>query len=188
MSLRKYSTKIVLLFALTAPSAWLMASGDNDSQHSAREQKSSSEELALRSIMRELDENMREVVGATSLENWARVPEIAPLIADHAEPPFSEKTRILRFVGTDAARFRGYDRQVHVAAVEMGDKARQADGQPTPNTQGRPEDPAEAGSRRLRPRTSHHGNLDGGIPPAPSSLRAQGAVLPHLGLCQPARC
>ena len=69
---------------------------------------------------------MREVVGAISRENWERVAEIAPLIADHAEPPFSEKTRILRFVGTDGARFRGYDRQLHETAVEMGDKARQA--------------------------------------------------------------
>lgn len=129
MTLRQYSTKIVLLFALTAPSAWLMASGDNDSQHSAREQKSSSEELVLRSIMRELDENMREVVGAISRENWERVAEIAPLIADHAEPPFSEKTRILRFVGTDATRFRGYDRQVNEAAMDMSEKAIQEDGQ-----------------------------------------------------------
>lgn len=129
MNLGKYCTKIVLLLVLTTPSAWLMASGDNDDQHSAREQKSSSEELVLRSIMRELDENMREVVGAISRENWERVAEIAPLIADHPEPPFAEKTRILRFVGTDAARFRGYDRQVHETARDMGDKARQADGQ-----------------------------------------------------------
>lgn len=129
MTLRQYSTKIVLQFALTAQSAWLLASADNVSQHSAREQKSSSEELVLRSIMRELDENMREVVEAISRENWERVAEIAPLIAEHPEPPFAEKTRILRFVGTDATRFRGYNRQVHEAVRDMGEKARQADGQ-----------------------------------------------------------
>lgn len=47
---------------------------------------------------------------------------------------------------------------------------------------GRPEDTSEAGSRRLRPRTAHHGDLDKGFPPALGSLRAQGTVLPHLGL------
>ncbi|MDR5861811.1 cytochrome c [Halomonas campisalis] len=128
MTLRKYSTRSVLLLALTALPTWLMA-GDHDIQHSAREQESSSEDLVLRSIMRELDENMREVVGAISRENWDLVAEITPLIADHPEPPLSEKTRILRFVGTDAARFVGHDRQVHEAAMEMGAKARQEDGE-----------------------------------------------------------
>lgn len=128
MTLKNCSVRTILLITLTVLPTWLMA-GDNDYQHSAREQKSSSEELVLRSIMRELDENMREVVGAISRENWEKVAEIAPLIADHAEPPFSEKARILRFVGTDAGRFRGYDRRVHEAARDMGDKARQADGQ-----------------------------------------------------------
>jgi cytochrome c556 len=128
MTIRKYSARTILLLALTALPAWLMA-GDNNAQHTAREQESSSEDLVLRSIMRELDENMREVVGAISRESWDQVAEIAPLIADHPEPPLSEKTRILRFIGTDAARFVGHDRQVHEAAMEMGEKARQEDGE-----------------------------------------------------------
>ena len=128
MTISKYSARTILLITLTALPTWLMG-GDINSQHTGGEQESSSEDLVLRSIMRELDENMREVVGAISRENWEQVAEIAPLIADHAEPPFSEKTRILRFVGTDAARFRGHDRQVHEAASIMGEKARQEDGQ-----------------------------------------------------------
>ncbi|QOR40721.1 cytochrome c [Billgrantia diversa] len=93
------------------------------------EKESIREDLVLRSIMRELDENMRDVVEAISRENWDEIAEIAPLIADHPEPPFSEKTRILRFVGTDAALFRSHDMQVHDAAMEMGEKARQENGE-----------------------------------------------------------
>lgn len=52
--------------------------------------------------------------------------------------------------------------------------------------QGGPEDPAEAGSRCLRSRAAYHANMDWRLPSAPGSLRAQGAVLPRLGLHQPA--
>ncbi|WP_014706221.1 cytochrome c [Methylophaga nitratireducenticrescens] len=128
MTLKSCSVKTILLITLTVLPTWLMA-GDNNAQHTASEQESSSQDLVLRSIMRELDQNMREVVGAISRENWEQVNEIASRIADHAEPPFTEKTRILRFVGTDAARFRGHDRQVHEAAMEMGEKARHEDGE-----------------------------------------------------------
>lgn len=129
MMLSQTLTRAALLLALIALPAWIMAGDDSDAQHPANEQESASGDLVLRSIMRELDENMQKVVGAISREDWSQVAEIAPRIADHPEPPPAEKTRILRFVGTDAPRFRGYDRQVHEAAAEMGDKARQADGQ-----------------------------------------------------------
>ncbi|MFW3615198.1 cytochrome c [Billgrantia antri] len=129
MNLRNYSTNAVLLLVFTMLPAWLMA-GDNDAQYTAMKQESTGEEdLVLRSIMLELNENMREIVGAISRENWDQVAEIAPLIAEHAEPPFSEKTRILRFIGTEAARFGEHDRKVHEAAIEMGEKARQEDGE-----------------------------------------------------------
>lgn len=129
MTIRKYSSNIVLLLVLTALPAWLMAGGSDNDAQSAKEQESSGEELVLRSIMRKLDENMREVVGAISREHWEQVAEIAPLIADHPEPPLSEKTRILRHLGADAARFVGHDRQVNEAAMEMSAKAIQEDGE-----------------------------------------------------------
>ncbi|EWG98892.1 cytochrome c [Halomonas sp. BC04] len=128
MILCKYSTRTVLLLALTALPTWLMAE-ENNVQETSKESNGTSEELVLRSIMRELDENMREVVGAISREGWGQVAEIAPLIADHPEPPFTEKTRILRFLGADSARFVGHDRQVNEVAMEMGEKARQEDGE-----------------------------------------------------------
>ncbi|WP_021023445.1 MULTISPECIES: hypothetical protein [unclassified Salinivibrio] len=68
MTLKNCSVRTILLITLTVLPTWLIA-GDNDYQHSAREQESTSEELVLRSIMRDLDENMREVAGAISREN-----------------------------------------------------------------------------------------------------------------------
>lgn len=85
--------------------------------------------LALRAIMEKLGRDMQTVTGAISKEDWAMVAELAPKIAKHAEPPISEKVRILTWLGTDAGKFRGFDGQVHEAAVAMGEAARRSDGQ-----------------------------------------------------------
>jgi cytochrome c556 len=128
MALRILTAKTILLLTLVALPAWIMAEESN-AQETSRKMDGDSEELVLRSIMRELDENMRKVVGAISRESWEQVAEIAPLIADHPEPPLAEKTRILRFLGADAARFVGHDRQVNEAAMDMSEKAIQEDGE-----------------------------------------------------------
>lgn len=85
--------------------------------------------MELRTIMETLDRDMQAVTSAISKEDWALVAELAPKIANHAEPPMSEKVQILTWLGTDAGKFRGFDVQVHEAATEMGEAAKQADGQ-----------------------------------------------------------
>ena len=57
------------------------------------------------------------------------VAELAPKIAKHAEPPMSEKIRILAWLGADSGKFRGFDGQVHDAATSMGEAAKRGDGQ-----------------------------------------------------------
>lgn len=52
---------------------------------------------------------------------------------------------------------------------------------PEPDSQGRPENPAETCSRSLRPGAPHHGDLDRRVPATAGRLRAQGALLRHLG-------
>src|SRR5690554_1354797 len=52
---------------------------------------------------------------------------------------------------------------------------------PEPDSQGRPENPAETRSRSLRPGAPHHGDLDRRVPATAGRLRAQGALLRHLG-------
>jgi cytochrome c556 len=85
--------------------------------------------MALRTVMEKLGRDMQAVTGAISKEDWAMVAELAPRIANHAEPPMSEKMRILTWLGTDAGKFRGLDGQVHEAAVGMGKAATRSDGQ-----------------------------------------------------------
>lgn len=85
--------------------------------------------LALRAVMEKLGHDMQAVTGAISKEDWPVVAELAPAIAKHAEPPLTEKVRILAWLGTDAGQFRGFDRQVHDAATSMGEAARRGDGQ-----------------------------------------------------------
>ena len=85
--------------------------------------------MALRTIMERLGRDMQAVTGAISKEDWPLVAELAPRIANHAEPPMSEKMRILAWLGADAGKFRGLDGQVHDAATAMGEAAQRNDGQ-----------------------------------------------------------
>lgn len=84
---------------------------------------------ALRKIMEQLGRDMQAVTGAISMEDWARVAELAPKIARHAEPPLSEKMRILTWLGTDAGKFRSFDGRTHETASAMGEAAERGDGQ-----------------------------------------------------------
>ncbi|MDT3678156.1 MAG: cytochrome c [Burkholderiaceae bacterium] len=85
--------------------------------------------MALQSVMKQLGQDMQAVTAAISKEDWARVAELAPKIANHEQPPVMEKMRILTWLGTDAGKFRGFDGQVHDAAASMGDAAARGDGQ-----------------------------------------------------------
>nr|WP_291775475.1 cytochrome c [Castellaniella sp.] len=85
--------------------------------------------MVLRSVMQGMGRDMQAVTGAISSEDWALVAELAPKIAKHAEPPLSEKMRILAWLGADAGKFRVFDGQVHDAANAMGEAAKRKDGQ-----------------------------------------------------------
>ncbi|MBX3694305.1 MAG: cytochrome c [Steroidobacteraceae bacterium] len=85
--------------------------------------------MALRNIMAQLGRDIQAVAGGISTEDWTLVARLAPDIARHPEPPPSEKMRILGWLGTDAGRFRGFDGEVHDAAVAMGEAATRGDGQ-----------------------------------------------------------
>lgn len=84
--------------------------------------------MALRQVMIQLGSDMQAVTAAISKEDWPRVANLAHGIASHAQPPMGEKMRILTWLGSDAARFRGFDKTVHEAGDALGDAARRADG------------------------------------------------------------
>ncbi|MCW8935557.1 MAG: cytochrome c [Gammaproteobacteria bacterium] len=88
----------------------------------------STEPLALRKIMQDLGKNMQSITDGISREDWQLVEKIAPLVADHPQPPFFEKVRILSFVGTNVSRFKEYDGKTHDAASVLAEVAAEKDG------------------------------------------------------------
>lgn len=85
--------------------------------------------MVLQGMMQQFERDMQSITGAVSREDWPHVAQLAAKIASHPAPPLSEKLRILAWLGTDAGRFRGFDDQVHDAAVAMGEAAAHSNGQ-----------------------------------------------------------
>lgn len=86
------------------------------------------EPLALQTIMKNLGQNMQRITDGISREDWEQVAKIAPLIADHPQPPLAEKMRIMRFVGTGMGKFKAYDSETHDQAQAVRNAARAHDG------------------------------------------------------------
>ncbi len=114
---------IFLALAAALPIA-LAATATTSLAHAAPE----AAPMALLGVMQKLGQDMQAVTGAIALEDWARVAELAPGIARHAEPPPEEKARIIGWLGPRAGNFRGYDAQTHEAATVMGEAASRSDG------------------------------------------------------------
>lgn len=103
-----------LLFMISASAIAETADGQKD--------------MALRKIMKDLGASMQTVTHAISMEDWQQVEKTAPLIADHPQPPMTEKMRIIAFIGTDMGKFKGYDSKVHEAADSLAQAAKAKDG------------------------------------------------------------
>lgn len=87
------------------------------------------EPLELQTIMKDLGKHMQNVTDGISREDWEIVARAAPLIADHPQPPLTEKMRIMAFMGSDMAKFKAFDGTTHDAAAEMGRFAQEKNGQ-----------------------------------------------------------
>ena len=112
--------------SMIALAAFVVFTGSAMAENGAPAEKA--KPLTLRSVMDKLGKDMQAVTGAISKEDWAQVAALAPQIASHAEPPLSEKVRILSWLGSDVGKFRGFDGQAHDAASAMGEAARHNDG------------------------------------------------------------
>lgn len=112
------------LFALVA--AGLLAAGPLTP--ALAEEASAANPLALRKIMRELGDDARNITDAISREDWARIKEISPRLAEHPHPPVGERIRVLTFLGADASRFKALDEGTHEAARALGEAAARGDG------------------------------------------------------------
>lgn len=94
----------------------------------AAAQSASPQPLALRKIMQDLGRDMEAVSGAISREDWSAITKLAPRIANHPQPPASEKLRILAFAGSDAGAFRSHDGRTHDAALALEKASASRDG------------------------------------------------------------
>lgn len=92
-------------------------------------QAGAEEPMELRRIMQDLGEDMQAVTDGISREDWRLVAETAARIAEHPQPPVTEKVRILTFIGSDVARFRGFDEQTHQAGKALEQAAEREDAQ-----------------------------------------------------------
>ena len=87
------------------------------------------QQLALRGIMKDLGTNMQVITDGISREDWALIEKTAPLLADHPQPPMSEKARIMSFAGSSMGKFKGYDEVTHEAALSLREAAGKQDAQ-----------------------------------------------------------
>ena len=77
------------------------------------------EPLMFQSVMRDLGKHMQTVTGAIAHEDWELVAKTAPLIAEHPQPPLTERMRIMSFIGSNMDKFKEFDTQTHEGAHEM---------------------------------------------------------------------
>ena len=89
---------------------------------------SNAEPLVLQKVMKDLGKHMQTITDGISREDWALVEKTAPLIGEHPQPPISEKTRIIGFMGSDMGKFKAYDGETHDAAHKLAHVAQEKDG------------------------------------------------------------
>lgn len=85
------------------------------------------EPLALRKIMSDLGKQMQSITDGLARDEYADIGKAAMAIAEHPQPPLSQKVRILGFVGTRIARFKAYDARTHDLALAIAEAARHKD-------------------------------------------------------------
>lgn len=86
------------------------------------------EPLELQKVMKELGRNMQVITDGISREDWELVVKTAPMIAEHPQPPLTEKMRIMSFMGTDMPKFKALDGETHEAAHDLLHAAQEKDG------------------------------------------------------------
>lgn len=87
------------------------------------------EPLELQKVMKELGKNMQVITDGISREDWKLVADTAPKIAQHPQPPATEKLRIMAFMGAEMSKFKALDGETHEAAHELLHAAHEQDGQ-----------------------------------------------------------
>lgn len=115
----------VTISALSAAIVLMTASHPTLAENSPQR----AEPLVLQKVMKDLGKHMQAITDGISREDWAVVEKMAPLIGEHPQPPLSEKTRIIGFMGSNMGKFKAYDGETHEAAHVLAEAAKNKDGQ-----------------------------------------------------------
>ena len=92
-------------------------------------QVQAAEPLELHKVMQELGKSMQVITDGIAREDWESVAKTAPMIAQHPQPPATEKARIISFMGAKMSSFKALDMKTHEAAHDLMHAAHDKDGQ-----------------------------------------------------------
>ena len=106
---------IAALLATVGPASWA-----DDSVKSSP--------FVLQKVMKDLGKNLQTITDGIPREDWELVEKTTSLVADHPQPPMTEKMRIMGFMGTNMGKFKTYDGETHEHAQAVGKAAKAKDG------------------------------------------------------------
>ncbi|MCW8907078.1 MAG: cytochrome c [Sedimenticola sp.] len=96
---------------------------------SARGESAVTSPMELRQIMQGMERGMLAITEAIAREEWMAVAAHAPLIANHPQPPMSERLQILGYFAAESGQFKQYDSETHQAALKLQESALRRDGE-----------------------------------------------------------
>jgi cytochrome c556 len=105
---------------------------------------------ALRTVMKSLGREVQTAADAISREDWTLAAETARKIAQHAEPPESERKLRVDWLGSDSGLFEALDEKTHEAARAMRTAAESGDGREVIETFARLQNSCLACHQRFR--------------------------------------
>ena len=117
---RRIAVTSVAIGMFLLSSSWIAAAGNT---------RQAARFPVLRTIMRDMGQNMQVIADAISREDWTLVARTASLLTDRPQPSMAEKVRLLGFLGADAGAFRAYDKKTRQAAQALERAAMRGDGE-----------------------------------------------------------
>lgn len=118
--------------------------------------QSAADPLALRGVMQQMQADADAAARGIQKQDWPTVAAHAGRLARHAEPPVTEKVRILSWLLTDAMTFRNYDVQVKAAATDLQAAAQRQDAAAAARAYARMQQSCDGCHNSFRPKFLKH--------------------------------
>jgi cytochrome c556 len=73
----------------------------------------------MKEVMQRISNDMEKLVGHLMKDEFEEVARYADKIANHDEPPLSQRLRMIANLGTEFTKFKNHDDEVHINATAM---------------------------------------------------------------------